>query len=392
MAEVIQVVPVQQPVRATGTAALVSTLGFLPVFLVAAQSSLVRSELRFDEAQLGLLVSVFYVSAAATSALSGRTSERLGPRRAMLLSAAAVAVVLLLIGGAAYSLRDLVILLACAGVVNGLAQTSADLSVARGVPERVRSFAFGVKTSCVPLATLVAGVAIPAVGVRYGWRWSFAIVSVLAGVAVALAPRADRFADPPRTDTTPGRPDASALALLLLALVGALGTGAINTLGAFYVDAGVARGLSPSAAGWWLAAGSAGAVTVRVVLGAAGDRLPGGHLRSMGVLLAGGAAGVALLGFEGSVGVLALGTVLAFAAGGGWAGLFLTAVVRANPTAPAAATGVIMTGEHAGSLIGPLAFGALVTGGSYSAGWWSLAGVLMLAAVLLGPARRSLRR
>jgi cyanate permease len=98
----------------------------------------------------------------------------------------------------------------------------------------------------------------------------------------------------------------------------------------------------------------------------------------------------------GTVGVLGLGravttawfavaTLLAFAAGWGWPGLFQLTVTRSNPEAPAAATGVTQTGAFVGSALGPLMFGWLVESTSYAAAWAVMAGMLFTGAfVMLG--------
>ncbi|MPZ73586.1 MAG: MFS transporter, partial [Nitriliruptorales bacterium] len=267
-----------QPRRAMLAAAASSMLGFLPVFLVAAQGVLVRGELNFNEARLGIAVSVFFATGAAMSAPGGRVSERLGPRIGMLTTAGAIAVLLVLIAVTVHSWATLVVFMALAGAVNAVAQTSGDISVARGVPERVQGFAFGVKTSCLPLATLFAGVAIPAVGVHFGWRVSFLVAVGVAAAVAGLVPRASSFRPAQSHRATAPGPTPSPSALLVLAIAGALSIGAVNTMGAFYAESALRLDLSPSAAGWWLAFGSLLAVLARVGFGAFGDRSERGHL------------------------------------------------------------------------------------------------------------------
>ncbi len=366
-------------------------LGFLPVFLVAAQGVLIRGDLAFDEARLGVTVSVFFGVGAALSAPGGRLSERLGPRRGMLATAAATGILLLLVALVVDDWVTLVGLVALAGAVNAVSQTSGDLSVARGVPERVQSFAFGIKTSCHPLATLFAGAAIPAIGVRFGWRASFVAGAVLAAAVTALVPRATSFRPAsPRRALPEARP--SAAALLALAIAGALSIGAVNTTGAFYAESALRLGLSPSAAGWWLAAGSLGAVVARITFGAMGDHSRRTHLRLVTWMWIAGAVGLGLLAPPGPLALFAVATVVVFTAGSGWTGLYLTAVVRTYPAAPAHATGIVMTGQFTGSVIGPLLFGAAASRQHYAAAWIATGMALLLAAALLPAAERLVHR
>ncbi|MEJ3652348.1 hypothetical protein WEH80_05010 [Actinomycetes bacterium KLBMP 9759] len=52
-----------------------------------------------------------------------------------------------------------------------------------------------------------------------------------------------------------------------------------------------------------------------------------------------------------------VGTILAFGPGWVWPGLLQFAVVRPNPSAPAAATSIVQVGVYAGGFLGPVDFG-----------------------------------
>ena len=72
----------------------------------------------------------------------------------------------------------------------------------------------------------------------------------------------------------------------------------------------------------------------------------------------------------------------AFATSFAWPGLFHLAMVRANPSAPGAATGITLTGNFTGAVCGPLLFGLLVEATSY--GWaWGFAAITSGAAAAL---------
>jgi MFS family permease len=106
--------------------------------------------------------------------------------------------------------------------------------------------------------------------------------------------------------------------------------------------------------------------------------------------------GVGTVGFvllaSGVVPLLVIGVVLAFAAGWGWPGLFNFAVVKTNPRAPAAATGITQTGASGGAAVGPLVFGLVAEAASYEAAWLVSGAFALsaLTAILVG--RRMLLR
>jgi predicted MFS family arabinose efflux permease len=106
--------------------------------------------------------------------------------------------------------------------------------------------------------------------------------------------------------------------------------------------------------------------------------------------MAGGAAGFVLLGLSGHPAVIAAGSLLAFASGWGWPGLFHLSLTRLRPDAAATATGIAMTGIFVGSALGPLCFGALAEHVSYSAAWWFGATTLFTGSLFIRAGRRML--
>jgi hypothetical protein len=91
------------------------------------------------------------------------------------------------------------------------------------------------------------------------------------------------------------------------------------------------------------------------------------------VLVAGfrgaGAGGYAALIFLEVPLLLGIGVAVGFAAGWGYNGLFLYAVVRLHPQAPARTTGIAPAGAFAGGVIGPPLFGLIGASMSYATAW-----------------------
>lgn len=169
----------------------------------------------------------------------------------------------------------------------------------------------------------------------------------------------------------------------MLAAAGGLGTAAANRLGAFLVDWSVTAGTDPGRGdGCWQPPASRGSWCGSWPAWWA-DRRHRPALPTVCGMLALGAVGFAIIGATG-VGVgLVVGTLVAFAAGWGWNGLYNLAIVRHNEGAPAGATGVTQTGVYLGSMAGPLAFGVIAGGVSYPAAWTAAAGAAAAAAVLV---------
>jgi predicted MFS family arabinose efflux permease len=302
----------------------------------------------------------------------------------MTLAAVGSATSLLGIAALARSWAQLVGFLVLAGAANAVVQPAGNAAISRGVPARRQGLAFGVKQSAVPAATLLAGLAVPLVGVTLGWRWAFA-GGALAAVALAVSLPPDH---PVRRRSGRLRTgDAPLGGLLVLTLASCLGSASANALGAFLVESAVSGGLAPGRAGLLLALGSGVGISARVLAGWVADRRDGGHLPVVAGLLAAGAGGFALLAAGGPLALL-VGTVLAFGAGWGWNGLFNFAVVRVNRNAPAAATGITQAGVLLGGVTGPWAFGTAVERASYPQAWLGAAAVALGAAGLMLVGRR----
>jgi predicted MFS family arabinose efflux permease len=365
--------------------------GIFPAFLVGAIAVQAGAELGFAERQLGALLAVPFLAAALTSTVSGRRVERSGPARSLRFTSVAAAAVMLGLASVR-SVPELAVGLAAAGALNAMAQPAANLLVARGIDPRRQGLAFGLKQSAMPGATLLAGFTVPVIALTVGWRWAFVAGSAMAVAAAVVMP--SEPAPRPTRATRNGpraRPDAPLSALVVLACGVGLCAASAGALAGFLVSAGVHSGLREADAGWLLMGGSAVGIVARITLGARADGRTGGQLRLVAGLLVGGAAAFALLSRSDSAALL-LATPLAFGLGWSWPGLFNFSVVRNNPSAPAAATGVTQTGTYLGAMAGPLIFGWVVDTWSYQQAWllgscWYLAGA---AAMLLG--RHLLRR
>lgn len=368
-----------------------TTLSVLPVFLVGALAVFVRGDLRFSAPQLGLLVSAFYGMSAVASIPGGRWAQHLGPEHAMAIGALGSGATLLGIALFATNWETLFAILMVGGLANAVAQPGANSSVARDqLPER-QGTSFGLLQTAIPLSTLLAGFAVPLIGLQMGWRWAFAIAAA-ATVPVAVYHLRRHGPVRRRRVRAAGRPGRGVRkgSLYLMAAVGGFAAAPANALGAFFVESAVANGLTPSAAGIWLVVGSSFGVSGRMLWGWMTDRWRGDPLNLMALLMLLGAGGFVLLGGSASRPFLLVGTVVAFGAGWAWKGLFNLTVVQQNPTWASAAVGITQTGVFVGSVVGPPAFGLLAQRAGYGASWAAGGAALLIAAALAVAERRML--
>jgi predicted MFS family arabinose efflux permease len=304
----------------------------------------------------------------------------------MVVAGGVATVAALVIAVAVSSLSGLLFGLAIAGVANAALQMTANASLANSIPSERRGLAFGVKQSAVPIAILLGGLAVPAVGLVIGWRWSYGIVAACAVLVVIGGITGGSGRQKPRSIEVRGE-RAPRNALLLTGVATTLANGSANSLGAFLPAWTFGLGLSAANSGLLLAVGAASCALGRMVSGLAADRRSGGNIPVVAAQMMIGAVGFVLLA-QHEIGTVIVGAFIAFAFGWSWPGLLIFAVVRIGRDRPALASSAVQAGGFAGGAAGPPLFGWLIVSTSYETGWLTAGGVLVVAAALLLLARR----
>lgn len=378
-----------------GLVSLITVVGSLPAFLLGALSVFMSEDLSFDEARLGVAVALFYGCAGVASIPGGRFAQRRGAREGMQVAALLSSGAMLCIAVLANSWVALALLLVPAGLAHGIAHPAANLAVAVRVPLHRQGVVHGLKQSAVPVATLLAGGTVPLVALTIGWRYAFVLAALIAlgvftipqfGTEASLWGKSSRRVR--ATDMRAG--DVPTNIMVIVSVATGCGAAAAISLNAFLVESGVAYGLSPRWAGLLLATGGVTGIVTRITVGWIADR--GGGRQSLSVvigMLGAGAAGYLLLAMAGGSALLMVaGTVLTFSAGWGWTGLLNFAILRRNPNAPAAASGIIQAGAAVGGILGPLVFGVVAGRASFPVAWMVAGGLAALASVLFAWAGR----
>src|SRR5919108_4371174 len=159
------------PTRALVVSVLHVVAGVLPGFLTASLAPRIDADFAFSESALGAAVAIVYVVCAFLSSPSGHLVERLGARRAMRAASGATVVCCAGVAALADSAAALVALLVLGGVGNALAAPAASGVLDRHVPETRHGVAYGAMQAGAPVGALLAGLALPAVAIPFGWRW-----------------------------------------------------------------------------------------------------------------------------------------------------------------------------------------------------------------------------
>lgn len=371
--------PGSVPAEARGMALAITTMAAcaLPLFFTSALALAIQRDLGFADEQIGVAIGAFWVVATLGSLPGGWLVDRIGAARGVHLAGACVGAGSLAIAVVADSFTAFAALLGLTGLGNAIIAPAMSAVVSRSLRAGRRGTTFGLQQSGPPLASVVAGIALPTAGVALGWRWVFALgaVAAIAATAVVRDAGAGAAAIDPALPPTRDRPRRSRL----LVLGGTLASGAANGLLAYLVVFAVAAGLSTAAAGILLALASIVCVATRIGLGVLADRRPRSRLPQMAALALAGVAGFALLAVEAPWATVA-GCTLALGIGWGWAGLYVLTAVEQGRGAPGRAVGAAATGTFAGAMVGPPLVGLLSAEASFAIAWLVCGALCLVAA------------
>jgi MFS family permease len=355
-----------------------SILAVLPLFLASAQAVQLQRDLDFGKDGLGLAVSVCFAVSAIGATPLGHVVARIGALAGLKLAVSLSLASLVLLAALADRWWHLAAALALCGLANATAQVATNVVLAGNVSAGRQGVAFGAKQAAIPIASLIAGLALPLVGLLAGWRVAFAAAAVVVVAALVYRPQ---ISDEPGAagPRERGRMRPTPL-LLTIALVGLLAGAVANALPTFAVDAAVASGFGEGAAGLLLALGSVAAVVVRVGAGWVADRRGSAGFSELLALTGAGAIALVALALSGDSHVLyVLATIAVFACGWGWPGLIHFATVRTHRATAAAASGFVLSAVYVGNVVGPAIVGFIAEHRSYAEAWGYGAVVLALA-------------
>ena len=359
-----------RPLRAAGgplaATSFHQTLCALALFCVPTLAPAIADDTQIPARYAGFYTSLVFLGAMTGATLAGLPIARLGPVRTVQLGAALMAPALLLANwGSSVGIALSAVLL---GYGYGPSTPACSQILARTTPLSVRGLVISIKQSGAPLGVFLAGVALPTLAERWGWRYAALAAALLLLTAVpALQPLrpldTDRPTPPRGSGPAPIRPLAAlrvlfsvpqlrrmaiasaAYAVLQATLFSLLVTYLTEEIQVGHITAGFAA-----------SSAQLGGLTFRVGWGFLADLL-GRTSLLFGLLgIGAGVAVFCLLQVEPSWPLLALYGVC-FGAGAtvaGWNGIFLAELSRGLPAEQVgAATGSALFLTYGGLLLGP---------------------------------------
>ena len=375
----------RSPKTVIGVAIAAAVSVALPGFLVGGLSVQIRDEFGVSEGPYGWAMSTYFLAATTGSILLGRLAQVIGPRRQLTLALLGAAGVDLCIALFADNFQKMIAFLAIAGICNAAAQTAVNLGLAQAGLPRL-GLAIAVKQSGMPAASMLSGLAVPAIALTLGWRWAFGAAAVVAlsalvGVQQTITASVSTTAS---EESQPSSPFSALVVAGVAAMFLSFGAGALN---AWVVESGVDAGLGKGSAGLMLSVGAALGIAIRVGWGMRLDHMARHPFIVAGIMALGGAIGVLGLSYRlSSVHIIA--TVLAFSGGWIWPVFLNFGVVRANEGRAASSTGVTQTGVYLGVFAAPLTAGAIIERSGYPTMWVVTASAMAIGGLLMARVSR----
>lgn len=347
------------------TAVVYTGVGVLPLFLVSTQILQLESDIGFGVGELGLATAAFFGAAAFAANPAGRLVSGWGASVGI-RAGSAMTILSCVAAGTATTWWLIPLATALGGVGNGIIQVGSNLAIFDGVSKQRQGLAFGAKQASVPLASVLAGLSLPVVGLIFGWRWVFAAAGLLALALSLSAPHLDRGRPQRRVEPSIGRPTRS---MWWLGLAGITGAAAGNGLSLFIVPSAVDIGIGEAAAGGVLAVCSLLVVVLRIGAGNLVDRRrSSGHVEMAWMAGVGALAALALM-LATSPAPYLVAMPLALLGAWGWPGIIFFTVVHTYPEFPAKASGLLLSSNLTGTVVGPLVVGGLAGRDNYPGAW-----------------------
>ena len=359
------------------TATLVTSMAICPfiVYGLTALSPLIVHDLNLSRTQFGALASGAFAVAMAGSITSGRMVDCFGGRRILYALCAFSALSMLLVAsGTTYV--QLVLAVALSGVGIAFGNPATNQLISTYLPAGDRGKAVGLKQAGVPLSQLIAGLALPAMALMFGWRSAIGIWCCLSVfnlvLSVAFIPKLRPMPSP---EMQLQKLPKDVWWLLVYSLLTGVAVQATNV----YLPLFAHERLDFSIVTGALIVAIVGGIglSARIAWGAVSDAMTSPQLL-LAVLAFAAAFGSSLLWVSGlieSPALFWLGVIVHGSTAIAMPVVVIVVLVRVVDQAKVGkASGIIATGQFAGFSVGPLALGAVADStGSYLIGWFSLA-------------------
>ncbi|HEY5684676.1 MAG TPA: MFS transporter [Acidimicrobiia bacterium] len=369
---------------------LASTMGAATFSLVvySVLAAELIEEFGVDRWQIGALVTANSLFGAIVSPFVGVFTDRIGARRATILTLIVSAVALS--GTALSPVYPLLIVVALVGgVAQALTNPATNKLISLHIDAGRRGVITGIKQSGVQFGTFLAGVILPPVAIAYGWRAAVGVFVAMAVSAVVLA-MVTLPADPHHDEARHGPSTPGPLPGLIYRLavygflLGSAGTAIFTYLPLFAEEQ---LGFPAEVAGLSVSVTGLVGIVARISWGRIAEQRFG-SARSLALIAVLAVTAALTLAGAGRVpAAVWIGAVLTGASASSWNTVGMLAIIQNVPASRAGrGSGIVLLGFLAGLATGAPLFGWSVDVlGTYTPGWLVVGGVFAAAVGVIWP-------
>ena len=368
------------------------TAGSFQIFVFSVLASQIIPDLGVSRTELGLLGSINTGVGALTAPYLGRVTDRIGPRRSIILVLSMSG-----IGLGLTALAPNLWILALSAFVSGFPQgwcnPATNALISARVAEGSRGVLTGIKQSGVQVGVFLSGITLPSLSVWLGWRgamWVYALASLGLAVVVPLLLSPDAaVANRSQLETAEQKAEAKApldgfiIRIAIYAFLMGTAGGAVSRFFPLWAEEVI--GFSNRTAGVIVALGGLFGIVARVSVGRFAEK-SGSPRRLLGLLALVGAVYYVVLLVTGTVGswILWLSPVLMAIGVAAWNAVAMLAVILTVPRSQSGrASGIVMLGFLGGLGIGsPLAGWSIDLTDSYQPMFAAALALALASAVL----------
>lgn len=164
-------------ISAATTAALATAVGPL--------APLLQADFQVSRAEIGLVTSAMFLASALSAPIAGRTADRIGERRVLMVSS-------LIAGVGAVALAQVPVFWMFLGVClliglgSGMQNPAGSAAIMRWFPQRQRGVAMGLRQTGVPIGGILSATVWAWVAAAQGWRAAYVLGGAVTLVAAAI--------------------------------------------------------------------------------------------------------------------------------------------------------------------------------------------------------------
>ena len=159
-------------------------LSYMDRVAISVAAPIIAREMHLDPAQLGIVFSTFFVGYAIFCFVGGWSSDRIGPRRVLLVAVLGWSIFCGMTA-LAVGFASLLVIRVIFGLFEGPFNSTANKTIGNWFPQREQGTALGLANCGMPLGAAAAGPIVGFIAADYSWQTAFLVIAVLGLVWVA---------------------------------------------------------------------------------------------------------------------------------------------------------------------------------------------------------------